>query len=60
MTDSPRRLYDTAAVCNLTGFFGFSAELGAKWLALLHELVPSTATIGFLENPREIYRQVGL
>src|SRR5262249_8004721 len=36
---------------NLTGFNGFSAELGAKGLALLHELVPSTATIGFLENP---------
>jgi putative ABC transport system substrate-binding protein len=26
-------------------------ELGAKGLALLHELVPATATIGFLENP---------
>ena len=51
MTDSPRRLYDTAAVCNLTGFFGFSAELGAKGLALLRDLVPSTETIGFLENP---------
>jgi putative tryptophan/tyrosine transport system substrate-binding protein len=25
--------------------------LGAKGLALLHELVPGTATIGFLENP---------
>ena len=36
---------------NLTGFKGFSAELGAKALALLHELVPSIATIGFLENP---------
>jgi putative ABC transport system substrate-binding protein len=36
---------------NLTGFKGFSAELGAKALALLHELVPSTTTIGFLENP---------
>jgi len=36
---------------NLTGFNGFSAELGAKALALLHELVPSTATLGFLENP---------
>jgi putative ABC transport system substrate-binding protein len=36
---------------NLTGFNGFNAELGAKGLALLHELVPSTATIGFLENP---------
>jgi putative tryptophan/tyrosine transport system substrate-binding protein len=28
-----------------------SAELGAKGLALLHELVPGTETIGFLENP---------
>jgi putative ABC transport system substrate-binding protein len=36
---------------NLTGFNGFNDELGAKGLALLHELVPSTATIGFLENP---------
>ena len=36
---------------NLTGFNAFSAELGAKGLALLHELMPSTATIGFLENP---------
>src|SRR5215469_1492867 len=36
---------------NLTGFNGFVGELGAKALALLHELVPSTATIGFLENP---------
>src|SRR5215467_14518346 len=36
---------------NLTGFNGFNAELGAKGLALLHELVPSTATLGFLENP---------
>jgi len=36
---------------NLTGFNGFSGELGAKGLALLHELVPSAATIGFLANP---------
>jgi putative ABC transport system substrate-binding protein len=36
---------------NLTGFNAFSGELGAKGLALLQELVPSTATIGFLENP---------
>jgi len=36
---------------NLTGFNGFSGELGAKALALLHELVPSAATVGFLENP---------
>ena len=36
---------------NLTGFNPFSGELGAKGLALLHELVPGTALIGFLENP---------
>src|SRR5262245_61595128 len=36
---------------NLTGVNGFANELGAKGLALLHELVPSAATIGFLENP---------
>src|SRR6516164_1104213 len=36
---------------NLTGFNGITAELGAKDLALLHELVPSPGTIGFLENP---------
>jgi len=36
---------------NLTGFNTFAGELGAKALALLHELVPSISTIGFLENP---------
>jgi putative ABC transport system substrate-binding protein len=36
---------------NLTGFNAYSGELGAKGLALLHELVPGTATIGFLGNP---------
>ena len=36
---------------NVTGFNAINAELGAKQLALLHELVPSAATIGFLENP---------
>jgi putative ABC transport system substrate-binding protein len=36
---------------NLTGFNGFNSEFGAKALALLHELVPSTATVGFLGNP---------
>jgi putative ABC transport system substrate-binding protein len=36
---------------NLTGLNMFANELGAKGLALLHELVPSAATIGFLENP---------
>jgi putative ABC transport system substrate-binding protein len=36
---------------NLTGFNQLNAELGAKALALLHELVPSVRVIGFLENP---------
>jgi putative ABC transport system substrate-binding protein len=36
---------------NLTGFNGYSGELGAKGLALLHELVPSTEMVGFLGNP---------
>jgi putative ABC transport system substrate-binding protein len=36
---------------NVTGFNAVSSELGAKALALLHELVPSITTIGFLENP---------
>jgi ABC-type uncharacterized transport system substrate-binding protein len=36
---------------NLTGFNSISSELGAKGLALLHELVPGIATIGFLGNP---------
>jgi putative ABC transport system substrate-binding protein len=36
---------------NLTGFNNIASELGAKGLALLHELVPGTETIGFLENP---------
>ena len=36
---------------NSTGFNAFVNEFGAKGLALLHELVPNTATVGFLENP---------
>src|SRR5262245_40052856 len=36
---------------NLTGFNAFSGELGAKRLALLHELMPSITTVGFLGNP---------
>ena len=36
---------------NLTGFNAFASELGAKALALLHDLVPSAATIGLLRNP---------
>jgi putative ABC transport system substrate-binding protein len=36
---------------NLTGFHALAGELSAKGLALLHELMPSAATVGFLENP---------
>jgi putative tryptophan/tyrosine transport system substrate-binding protein len=36
---------------NLTGVNQFNGELVAKGLALLHDLVPSAATIGLLENP---------
>jgi len=36
---------------NLTGVNVLNSELGSKGLALLHELAPSAATIGFLENP---------
>jgi ABC-type uncharacterized transport system substrate-binding protein len=36
---------------NLTGFNQINSELGAKGLALLHELVPNAPTIGFLLNP---------
>jgi ABC-type uncharacterized transport system substrate-binding protein len=36
---------------NLTGFNSYHGELGAKELALVHELVPSTAMIGCLGNP---------
>jgi putative ABC transport system substrate-binding protein len=36
---------------NLTGFNAYSGELGAKGLALLRELIPGTATVGFLVNP---------
>jgi putative tryptophan/tyrosine transport system substrate-binding protein len=36
---------------NLTGFNWFTGELGPKGLALLHDLVPSIVTIGFLANP---------
>jgi putative tryptophan/tyrosine transport system substrate-binding protein len=36
---------------NLTGFNVLLGELGTKGLALLHDLVPGIATIGFLGNP---------
>src|SRR6516162_9734820 len=51
LTGLRRGLNETGYGGNLTGFNGFSGEHEAKTLALLHELVPSTAAIGFLENP---------
>jgi len=36
---------------NLTGFNQLGIELAAKGLALLHELVPGSTTIGYLGNP---------
>src|SRR6266436_1403204 len=55
MSNEPVRLGLVASLNrpggNLTGFNSFSSELGSKALALLHELVPGIATIGFLENP---------
>src|SRR5262249_57945248 len=39
---------------NLTGSNGFIDEFGPRSLALLHELVPGAATIGFLENPSNL------
>ena len=36
---------------NLTGFNALTSELGAKQIALFHELLPNVPTIGFLANP---------
>ena len=36
---------------NLTGFNDFAGEVAAKGLAVLHTLLPGTATIGFIGNP---------
>jgi putative ABC transport system substrate-binding protein len=38
---------------NVTGVSWFSTELGAKRLALLHELVPAAAVFALLVNPRD-------
>jgi putative ABC transport system substrate-binding protein len=43
---------------NLTGFNEIVSELGVKGLALLHELIPSVATIGTLENPNSPVSQL--
>ena len=37
---------------NLTGVTLFSAELGAKRVELMRELVPDNAAVGLLENPK--------
>ncbi len=37
---------------NVTGVSWFSAELGPKRLALLHELAPSATTVALLVNPK--------
>jgi putative ABC transport system substrate-binding protein len=37
---------------NLTGYNVYGGELGAKGLEVLHELLPVTASVALLENPR--------
>ena len=44
---------------NLTGVNLLIGEFGAKGLSLLHELVPSAAAIGFLENPNNPVSDTG-
>ena len=36
---------------NVTGISWFSGDLAGKWLALLHDIVPSAATMGLLHDP---------
>jgi ABC-type uncharacterized transport system substrate-binding protein len=36
---------------NITGITWFSGDLSGKWLALLHDIVPSAATLGLLHDP---------
>jgi len=36
---------------NLTGIYSLSIEMAAKRLELLHELLPSATTLGYLVNP---------
>jgi putative tryptophan/tyrosine transport system substrate-binding protein len=40
---------------NLTGIYAQSAEIAAKRLALLHEMVPAATSIGVLVNPANLY-----
>jgi putative ABC transport system substrate-binding protein len=37
---------------NLTGLNVLGGEIGGKALEMLHELLPATTTVGFLENPQ--------
>jgi putative ABC transport system substrate-binding protein len=37
---------------NLTGYNAMGGELGAKGLEVLHALLPGTASVGLLNNPR--------
>jgi len=41
---------------NVTGVNFFTAELGAKRLALLHELIPGASRVGVLLNPADAMR----
>jgi putative tryptophan/tyrosine transport system substrate-binding protein len=41
---------------NVTGINFFTAELGAKRLALLHELIPGASRVGVLLNPADATR----
>jgi putative tryptophan/tyrosine transport system substrate-binding protein len=36
---------------NVTGFLGFEASLGGKWMELLKELAPGTRRVAFLYQP---------
>jgi len=44
---------------NVTGATTFSSVLGAKRVELLHQIVPSAASIGYLANPTNLTRSRG-